>query len=170
VWNKFIPILSGKLGLNIVQEDFKKVEFEWNDMDFSHHDPIREDRYRVQSFDDGIDIEGGFEVVRDIDVNNPGHNWTFYHQMLRLAHRCGIITNLTTDSNRRLVFNTDSMSVPVLPILANYCREILVIDVREGKKKYRFRDTIQKMNPDYLVNLFFDVSYVHDRKNLQIEK
>ena len=90
--------------------------------------------------------------------------------MFRLAHRCGTITNLTTKSYLRIVFNTDSMSVPVIPILAHYFREILVIDVRDEKKKYGFRELIEKMNPDFLVNLFFDVSYVHDKKHLQIEK
>jgi hypothetical protein len=84
-------------------------------------------------------MEGGFEIIRDIDLNNPWHNWSFYHQLFRFAHRSGIVTNLTIDNNEKIVFNTDSMSVPVIPILANYYKEILVIDVRNSNRKYGFK-------------------------------
>ena len=170
VWDKFIPVLFHRLGLKLNQTDFKKVELEWNGMDFSHHDPVKENRYKIQSFDDDCLMEGGFEVIRDIDLDNPWHNWSFYHQMFRLAHRSGLVTNLTAKSEMRIVFNTDSMSVPVIPILINYVKEILVIDVRQSGKKYGFGDMIKKMNPSAMVNLFFDVSYFDEKKNRQIEK
>ena len=62
------------------------------------------------------------------------------------------------------------MSVPVIPILANYYKEILVIDVRGvNHKKYGFKDMIKTMKASHLINLFMDVSYFHDNKHLQIE-
>jgi hypothetical protein len=46
------------------------------------------------------------------------------------------------NNNKKIVFNTDSMSVPVIPILANYFKQILVIDARHPTMKYGFRQII----------------------------
>ena len=78
--------------------------------------------------------------------------------------------NRTTDSERVLVLNTDSMSIPVIPILSNYFREILVVDVRDLGKKYGFAKTIGKMKPSDRVNLFMDINCIRYRKFGQLDK
>lgn len=159
-------MLVGKLGINILDSDFQKIEFKNGDFDFSYHVPTVHHQFTLVDLYSNRVIHGSDEQLRKVGLNES--DLSPYHQLFRMSHRSCKLVNETIDTNRKLVFNTDSMSIPIIPILINYYKEILVIDVRDNTKDktYGFKDIIQEMNPEYLVNLFFDVGYFDDKKHL----
>ena len=79
--------------------------------------------------------------------------------MFSLAHRCGLIRNKTIKTHNKLVINTDSMSVPVIPILSCFFREIFVVDFRGGNRP-DFEKVVSELNPSHFVNLFMDLNCI----------
>ena len=53
---------------------------------------------------------------------------SMYHKLCRDTHYSYIIKSHSDSSNNKLVIFTDSMSAPIIPILAYFFKEIIVID------------------------------------------
>lgn len=170
VWNKFIPLLCSDLNIRVNPRDYTQVAFSHKNYDLTYHDISKNMDYELTDLDDNNVMYGGTEVMRDIGEQSKIQRWTPYHQLFTLAHKCCIVKNKSIDADRTLVLNTDSMSVPVIPILANYFSCILVIDSRISGKQYGFNEIIHKMNPTHQMNLFLDINCIRHKKYYQIEK
>ena len=55
---------------------------------------------------------------------------SYYHRLNYLAHECGIIENLSTESNKTLLISCDSHSIPLIPILSCYYKKVICLDSR----------------------------------------
>ena len=118
------------------------MEFKDGDFDFSYHVPLFQHQFTLTDLYSNRVIHGDASQLRKVGLNE--YDLSPYHQLFRLSHRSCKLVNETIETNNKIVFNTDSMSIPIIPILANYFREILVIDVRDNTKdkSYGFRDMI----------------------------
>lgn len=150
LFNEVLPIISEKLELNVNLTDFEKIKYETN---FDYHVP-KNDKEVVVFSSTGRKLKGySKDVLRDPNKKYlsecPGAHTT-YQTLYTFMHRCSSIFNLTTDSNRILLLNTDSMISPLVPILALYFKQTIVMDNRTRKScKYLF-SPVQKNISDYI--------------------
>ena len=83
--------------------------------------------------------------------------------LFRLSHSSGLIKNLDLNENTRLAVNCDSMSIPIIPLLAPFFKEILVVD-RRGKDKIQYWKKIIDFKPTHYFALFTEYNVFVDRK------
>ena len=84
--------------------------------------------------------------------------------LFRLAHSSGIIRNLSTSSSLRLAVNCDSMAIPIIPVLAPFFKETLVID-RRTKENPRYWQKILAFKPTHYLALFTEYDFLVDFKH-----
>jgi len=77
--------------------------------------------------------------------------WTEYHNLYRFAHHISRIDRAGRRSGFRTLLLTDSMSIPIIPVLAAYCDSVLVIDNRFGNRSWR--GEMQAFAPTHIVIL-----------------
>ena len=142
VWNTFIPKLCKELELDFNPDDFIKVNNtdESGKIDLSYHTPKDDVLVNYENIT--------FNEKRNCKISQLRYNHTepvtglptitFYHRMYLGCHKTSEIINENSKTDRWLILNTDSMSIPVVPILAVYYRRIIVLDNR-NKIDYRKR-------------------------------
>lgn len=79
------------------------------------------------------------------------------------AHECGRIKNLTCKNNYKLALNCDSMSIPLIPILAHYFKEIIVIDKRTTNST-NYINTLLTENITHYASLFIEENWLYRDK------
>ena len=57
---------------------------------------------------------------------------TAYHYLFRGTHSCCKIINETIDTDKTILVTGNSMSVPIIPILCCYYKEVVYLDNRDG--------------------------------------
>lgn len=70
---------------------------------------------------------------------------TDFHKLFRGSHSCCKVINETIDNDKKIFITGDSMSIPILPILSCYFKEVVFMDNRDGKS-----------HKDYYENEIFD--------------
>lgn len=66
---------------------------------------------------------------------------TAYHALFRGFHSVCVMQNETSQTNRALIVNCDSMSIPIIPIIIPFYKNILILDNRTNKS---FRQIIKQ--------------------------
>lgn len=139
VWNKFIPLLMNDLNIKFNPNHFKQVyNFTENELfDLKYHVPKKKQDLKLTFINTNFVLTGNHDMLR-LDKNGIGFGTdverqeiTDYHRLYRGAHTNTILENLSIKSNRRLILNSDSFMIPVIPILSYYYKEILVLDNRK---------------------------------------
>ena len=169
VWNNFLPIMFSRLNVNFIKDDFIEIPFIWNNCNFSYHNMLNS-KFKIWTSSKNEEI-GDHEILRitnDCPSKYPAAI-SFYHSLFKLNHMCGRISNIS-DSNlitlNRVVVNCDSMSIPVIPILACYCKEMFVIDNRTGKS-HNLVDQIIKFKPTHYISLFTEENFLFTQKYIK---
>lgn len=159
VWNNFLPRLMKDLELDFKKDDFTEIVHHSSDgkYDLTYHIPKND---AIITFNDYIKH---FSKTMKISELRASHDEnlqcegtilsTDYHRLFRGCHRVCEIINDEAVTNRNLILNCDSMSIPIIPILATYYKKILILD---NRTRHSYRDKITPyLNGDSdLVELF----------------
>lgn len=94
----------------------------------------------------------------------PNPMLSLFHSLFILAHRSGYILNETCENNLKLAVNTDSMSIPVIPVLASLVKEVLVVDNRTGMSN--LKDEIMRFAPTHYLSLFTEENFIVNKKHI----
>lgn len=163
-WETAIPSVFDGLGLAFNPAVFRQVKFMWNDCDFSYHVPVQDMRFRVEDFVTKSKITGGYDALRNINLcPRLQYSYSLYHMLFRLSHSSGLIKNLSTESNAKLAVNCDSMSIPLIPILAPFFKETLVIDRRKNDNIQYWKKVID-FKPTHYFAIFTEYNIFTERK------
>lgn len=164
VWEKFIPILMNLLHINFNQNQFVKIPYIWNTCDFSYHN-LQNAKFKIKMFDNNKEEIGDHEILRNVN-NCPFMVLSCYHSLFKLAHCSGTIMNLNDALLPRIVVNCDSMAIPIIPILACFCKNMLVIDNRSGKT-LNYMKMIIDFKPTHYIALFTEENFLFNQKYIK---
>lgn len=136
LFNEVMPMLAKYLDIDFNKNDFQLVSY--NGYDF--HIPKNDFNVAVFSADaDKLFCES--KELRDVKQKYlkkcPGTK-TLYQTLYVFMHRSSVIINQDIISDRILVLNCDSMISPLIPILAKYFKEIIVLDNRTKNSYKKF--------------------------------
>lgn len=158
VWNNFIPKLCNELQIDFNSNDFKLINNtdESGKINLNYHIPLNDYNIHYIDYTTNKDIHCKISELRKDCSNNP--SVTAYHKLYLGWHKTTEIINLNSKYDRFLLLNTDSESIPVVPILTYYYRKILVLD---NRKRYSFRNKIKEYFTDKtdLVRLMVDFNW-----------
>lgn len=121
VFEKVMPIVWNFLGVRPDVSKLEPVENIVDGHDVSYHRHTEKLRYHVLNLDDTCQIHGPHDGLRD--VHGKIHNDQFqtgYHRLFVGAHRNCIVKTDSSGSGIRLALNSDSMAIPVIPLVAPY--------------------------------------------------
>ena len=79
------------------------------------------------------ELVGNQSILRDLNENVNDLTGTKYHRLFSGFHSVSLIKNNSINSNDKLLFNCDSMAIPLIPIFAHFFKEILVVDNRTNE-------------------------------------
>lgn len=162
-WNKVIPDICSKFNFRLNSKDFSKITYIWNKCDFSYHEKqICNDVFRIENYDNKTKYSGEHTILRNMN-NCPYLKFSLYHSLFSLAHFSGRITNLTTTSTIRLAINCDSMSIPIIPILVYFCKDLIIFDKRTDVSQNNMQKLID-FNPTHYLGLFLDINFLRNNK------
>ena len=83
---------------------------------------------------------------------------TEYHCLYRCPHQCSLIKNNGSNNGKSLLINSDSHSLPIIALLANYYKEVVILDNRlTFSQSYLFRDR-------YFDDVLFVMSPINELK------
>lgn len=164
VWEKFIPTLMNALYINFNQNQFVKIPYIWNTCDFSYHN-LQNAKFKIKMFDSNKEEVGDHEVLRNVN-NCPYMSISCYHSLFKLSHQSGFIENLGNAPIYRIAINCDSMAIPMLPILACFCKQLLVVDNRTGKDK-KYMKMIIDFKPQFYIALFTEENFLFNQKYIK---
>ena len=164
VWENFIPILMKLLHINFNQNQFVKILYIWNTCDFSYHN-LQNAKFKIKMFDNNREEIGDHEILRNVN-NCPYMSISCYHSLFKLSHQSGFIENLGNSLIQRIAVNCDSMAIPMLPILACFCKQLLVVDNRTGKNK-NYMKAIIDFKPQHYISLFTEENFLFNQKHIK---
>lgn len=127
VWKKIIPMIANDYNLSINPDDFELIEFKNDWGDLSYHKSKISKNFIYHDLENNITLNGNDEILRVSQTENAISD---YHRLYRGAHKVTYIENLSIKTNRVLLINGDSMTIPIIPILANYFNKIICLDNR----------------------------------------
>ena len=65
-----------------------------------------------------------------------------FHRLYKGGHRCSRIINETIDNDRKILISGDSFMIPLVPILACYFKEVVLMDNRTAKSQAEYFENI----------------------------
>lgn len=164
VWEKFIPILMNLLHINFNQNQFVKIPYIWNTCDFSYHN-LQNAKFKIKMFDNNKEEIGDHEILRSVN-NCPYMSISCYHSLFKLSHQSGYIENLKNAPIQKIAVNCDSMAIPVLPILACFCEQLLIIDNRTNQRQ-NYIKMLVNFKPQYYIALFTEENFLFNQKYIK---
>lgn len=163
-WTTFLPLLMSQLNVQFDQSKFQKIPFIWSICDFSYHN-LPSAKFKVKMFGTNMVDIGDNEVLRNIN-NCPFMALSCYHALFKLSHCSGTVLNFNDAPLQRVAVNCDSMSIPVLPVLANFCKSMLVVDNRSGKN-LNYMKMILDFKPTHYIALFTEENFLFNQKHIK---
>lgn len=158
-WSTYISQICEFLGLPHKPSHFRKCKYFSEDgkTDLSYHDLIScsPDTFTVKYIGEDGKLNTSHSL-RNIARNLPSK--TNYHRLFIGAHTCGYITNKYATTDEQLLISCDSMFIPVIPIIAHYCKSIMFVDNRSNQEyisKYINGHTFTKFIISRLYNHMF---------------
>lgn len=154
VWDHFIPRIASDLGISFSSSDFTLVPCSFDQQDLSYHIPHNDTSIQIGELGStSCQTLKISELIFNKNFTSPFGATTGYHKLFLYSHRCCWIFNQASKTERSLILNTDSMSVPVIPALIPYFRNMLVLDNRTGT-------SFKKKIADFISKHFSTLSYV----------
>ena len=137
LWNVVWPKFVKDLNIDFNPDDFELVKFEEKGFDLSYH------RYKgdvlIKFIDyDNMDyyITEGTDGIRQLD----GSAISGYHGLYAGAHKVSGVLNQLAKTDKKLIMFTDSMTIPLIPLLTVYYKSIVVVDYR-NEYNFNFDET-----------------------------
>lgn len=160
VWNTFIPRLSNDLSLRFNPDEFVYITHVTDGHDLSYHIPVSDEVVIVNDlFYDTTTTMRISETAFNKDFKSYLGCFTDYHKLFICSHRCARISNTNSVTDRNLLLNTDSMSVPLMLYLMHNFKNILILDNRtERSYATRIDEFCKHSNLTYM-ELFIADSY-----------
>lgn len=155
VWHNMIPQLSNTFRLGIDQTRFKVIEQQTEHGDFSYHEYSTHLRYEYKGIRDKSLLTGNQSILRLPPEFSPASS---YHRLYRGFHQCSVINNLSTSSTKTLLIFGDSMTIPIIPILATAYKKIVSVDNRYN---YNWRDIIKPTEANDIIFMFINDNWMH---------
>ena len=138
IWEHYMdPIFS------FLEIPFDKTQFELHPYydesgkyDLSFHDPIDKSNTSFTYFDINMyRTAGTFDILRLVELEKTGFRnpLSRYHNLFYGYHSNARIYNNNPTTDIKMLVVCDSMMIPIIPVLAYYCKELTVVDNRERK-------------------------------------
>ena len=157
VWDKVVPAVAKDYDIPFVRDDYAVHEYKTKLGDFSHHKFKTKHSITFTDIENGKTLHGTSDILR-VKPNEP--MWSDYHRLFRGAHRISTIINHDVHSGRVLLINGDSMTVPLIPILANYFDKIIALDNRSKFNK-KIPNLINKMEITDYMAMFTTLGWIN---------
>lgn len=139
VWEHYIEKIFRFMEIPFNRDDFGLVPYydETGNFDLSYHDPIDKNNTCFTYFDINMyETHGTFDILRLVEPERAGsykNPLSRYHNLFYGYHSNARIYNHRPPTDVKMLVVCDSMMIPVIPILAYYCKELTVVDNRERK-------------------------------------
>ena len=145
-----LPLLAERIKtLPYNKDDFELVPFFAHDgkYDVSYLKPKKDFRFKIESKGRILDEHCDFMGLTNINEIHPDNLAldikTEYHRIYRASHCCSVVTNETIDNDNKIFISGDSMDIPLVPVLAFYYKEVVMMDNREGtSRKNYYKDKV----------------------------
>lgn len=160
IWNAFIPNMMKELEIDFNPDDFVLIPHtdESKQFDLSYHIPKDDVVINYVNITNSDTRRCKISELRGKPTENikAPPPVTSYHKLYIGCHQTTEIFNSHSRTSRWLILNTDSMSIPLVPILAVYYQRILVLDNRSKKPVHsKMREYFKHEDTD-LVHLFVE--------------
>lgn len=166
VWENVIPKIIGEFGLPFDTKSYDYitniVNNEYGTFDVSYH---RFNKPQCIDFSNLSTNENKCLDMYSIKCNiQEYYECTEYHSLFRGFHSVCVMENTTSLTNRVLIVNCDSMSIPIIPILIPFYRRILILDNRTSKSfRTIIKNFMQYENCD-VIELFHAECWNHNKR------
>lgn len=130
VWNNILPMIDTDFSIGIDYKKYYLVDNNTDLGDFSYHDYYNSIDYKFINFNANTVLVGQQDIIR---MNSNESAWSTYHRLYRGAHSISSIEHINKTIGRQLLIIGDSMTVPVIPLIAPYFDKIICLDARSGK-------------------------------------
>ena len=126
--NYVIPILNKLFNFGFNINDFNLINYDTKYGDLSYLKPKEKFHFNVICFTDNTN-----EILEYEDLKPINNNEISYRDLYRFPHKCSKIINLSKNNNKKIFISGDSQSIPDIPLLACYYKEVWYFDNRTGK-------------------------------------
>lgn len=129
IWDTMIPNIIKYLNIDqFDKNNFKLIQNKIsNDIDLSYHQHIKQTFFEFKNIDTNFIISGSSNnSILRINSNNDRQKCreingiSKYHDLYRGYHTNSLVKNLSNKFNRKLLIYGDSMTIPLIPILAYF--------------------------------------------------
>lgn len=138
IWEHYMDPIFSFLEIPLDKTRFELHPYydESGKYDLSFHDPIDKDNTSFTYFDINMyKTEGTFDILRLVELEKSGFRnpLSRYHNLFYGYHSNARIYNNKPITDIKMLVVCDSMMIPIIPVLAYYCKELTVVDNRERK-------------------------------------
>lgn len=128
-------------------DDFEVVPYFTKDYKYNMSYLVPKDKSLKFTFERNgklLSEHGDFSTIMGLDMEKCGNGdvASEYHKLFRGTHCCCRVINETIDNENKLFITGDSMTAPIVPILACYYKEVVYMDNRDGKSHKNYFDGI----------------------------
>ena len=119
--------------------------------DISYLKPKKEFKFSMSRNGKELFTNGDFSSLHYMEgtFDDPlNDDLTDYHKLYRGYHSCSRVINDTIDNDLSIFITGDSMSIPLIPVLACYFKEVVLMDNRDFLSH---SDYYENKNFDYVI-------------------
>lgn len=165
IWKNVIPKIIKCFKLPFNESDYEYVSNiinnEYGTFDVSYH------RYKLPlqiKFENLSNNENLILNMKTIKCNLKDYNeCSEYHSLFRGFHSMCIMENDKSLTDKVLIFNCDSMAIPIIPILVPFYKRILILDNRVNKSFKEIIKTFMKNDCD-VCEIFHADCWNHNKR------
>lgn len=131
-------------------------DFPWNPNDFDYEwiqtevpGLLMENAVPKTDFKFSLSIDheffdnGNYKILQCFGEKEPyGNPETMFHRLYKGGHKCSRIINETIDNDRKILISGDSFMIPLVPILACYFKEVVLMDNRTTTSQAEYFENI----------------------------
>ena len=151
VWKNVIEKIWAFIGVSPSNGDFEEVENIVDGNNVSFHRYVGNNTFAYKSLSGNLSLIGKHDVLRGFGSRYlDGNEYTDYHRLFVGAHTSCQVFNLNPRNNLRIRFDADSMSIPVIPLVAPFVSEILVVDFH---RKPSDNNPVEKFNETHTISI-----------------
>lgn len=141
-YNVVMPQYADFLGVKYNKEDFEIKHINDGKVILEYLLPKTQHRFSIDVFDGGgvkHHYNGDITQLQNFDKHcKAAANNTAYHRLFVGSHAIFHMKNQTiNDDAPKVLVLGDSQSIPIIPVLCQYCKELVYVDVRCEVGKHR---------------------------------
>lgn len=160
-----IPRMLDFAGVNFNRDDFKTIPYKDGRHDLSYLFPKASHQYSIDVFVRGIKyhLDGNYSKIINVNKHfTKSAVYSGYHRLFVGSHSIFHMKNKTiSESAPKMLIVGDSQTIPDIPVLCHYCKELIYIDIRcdinaikQVLKGYKYDKCIVEFYNDKLLSLY----------------